>query len=151
MLLFWKILFGGIRSSSVWLDLALLIARLWVGIPMAFVFGIGKLPPPSGFVSSVADLGFPMPSFFAWCAALAEIVGGGLLILGVMTRPAALFLGFTMFVAAFMAKADLSFFDPGRMNPTHFLVFCVLLLLTGAGRLSVDQILRPKPDGKGLR
>lgn len=151
MTLLWKIIFGGIKSSSLPLDFALLIARLWVGIPMAFVWGIGKLPPPPGFVSNVGSLGFPMPTFFAWCAALSEIVGGALLILGVMTRPAALFLGFTMFVAAFMAKADLSFFDPGRLNPTHFLVFCTLLLLTGAGRLSIDQILRPKPDGKGLR
>lgn len=151
MLVIWKLLFGGASSSSLALDLGLLAGRLWVGIPMAFIWGAAKIPPAPGFITTVGNLGFPMPTLFAWCAALSEVVGGAMIALGLMTRPASLLLGFTMFVAAFMQKADESFWDPSRLNPTHYLVFCIVLLLTGAGRLSVDQVLRPKPDGRGLR
>lgn len=143
MTLLWRLLFSGARSTSLKLDLALLVVRLWVGIPMAAIWGAAKLPPAPGFVTNVGNLGFPLPTFFAWCAALSEVVGGGLLVLGVMTRPAAFFLGFTMFVASFLQKANEGFWEPSRLNPTHYLVFCVVLLLAGAGRLSVDQVLRP--------
>lgn len=139
----WKILHGGSRTS-LGTDLALLLVRLWVGLPMALVFGRGKLPPPPTFTSAVADMGFPVPTLFAWAAVLAEVIGGALVAIGLMTRPAAFFLAFTMAVAAFQAKGDLSFFDPGRLNPTHFMVLSLVLLFAGSGRLAVDPLLRPK-------
>lgn len=147
-----KVVFGGSRSKAVGIDVGLLVLRLWVGLPMALVWGPSKIPPAPGFVEAVGKLGFPMPTFFAWCAGMSEVMGGALLVMGLMTRPAALFLGFTMFVAAFWQKAGMEFFSADRLNPTHFLVMCIVLLITGAGRMSADQALRPKAEiGMGGR
>jgi len=50
----------------------------------------GVWGPQPWFINDVAKMGFPLPTFFAWCAVLAEFFGGILLMLGLMTRPAAL-------------------------------------------------------------
>lgn len=146
---FWKILFGG-GKTSLGVDVGLLLLRLWVGLPMAFVYGRAKLPPSPGFISGVGDMGFPMPTLFAWCAAMSEFLGGVLIALGLMTRPAAAALAFTMFIAVFKMKGDLGYWEPDRMNPTHYLVGCLVLLLAGAGRLSCDTVLRPKGRDRGM-
>lgn len=143
MTTFWKLIFGG-GKTSIGVDAGLLILRLWIGLPMAFVYGRGKLPPSPQFVSGVESLGFPVPYFFAWCAVMAEVVGGALLAMGLMTRPAAFFLGFTMCVAVFKAKGEFGLWDLERMNPTHFLIGAVVLFFTGAGKASIDVLLRPK-------
>lgn len=123
-------------------DLGLLIFRLYVGFSMALAFGMAKLPPPEQMITGVEALGFPMPYFFAWCAALSEFLGGILIAVGLYTRYAALFLGFTMSVAAFMAHAN----DPFNVKalPLMFLVSCILLIFTGAGRFSLDSIVRKR-------
>lgn len=121
-------------------DLGVLIFRLFVGLTMALVHGMTKMPPSDGLIGAVTELGFPMPVIFAWSAGLAEVVGGLLIAVGLFTRPAAFFLGFTMAVAAFgqhgndgFAKQELALF---------FLVSCVLLIFQGAGRFSLDRMIR---------
>jgi len=148
---FSKMVFSGARTHALAVDTAILLARLWVGLAMALVYGTQKLPPQVGFIEVVGKLGFPAPTFFAWCAALSEVVGGAMIALGVMTRPAAAMLGFTMFVAAFLQKSGLEFFSPDRLNPTHYLIFCLAILLTGGGRISLDHLLRPRTDARLIR
>jgi putative oxidoreductase len=139
-----NLLFSYTRKTPFSIDVALLLLRLWTGLTMAFFYGIGKMPPPPGFVSRVSDIGFPLPTVFAWAATLSEVVGGILIALGVMTRPAALTLAFTMTVAIFAVKADLPVSDPARMNPQHYLLLCLAIAITGAGRLSIDRLLMPR-------
>jgi putative oxidoreductase len=121
-------------------DLGLLIFRLFIGLTMAFSHGLGKLPPPEQLVTGVAAIGFPMPFFFAWCAALSEFLGGILIALGLFTRYAALFLGFTMAVAGLIVHSA----DPFQVKELAFLFLAsaVLLVFSGAGRFSLDRILR---------
>lgn len=123
-------------------DLGLLIFRVFIGLSMAIAHGLGKVPPPDMLIDGVAGMGFPLPVVFAWGAALSELIGGLLIAVGLFTRPAALSLGFTMAIAAFVAhSADP--FDKKEMA-LLYLVACVLLFFQGAGRFSLDRIFRKK-------
>lgn len=121
-------------------DLGLLLFRLFVGLTLALAHGIGKMPPSEKLITGVEALGFPMPIIFAWCAALAEVLGGILIASGLFTRPAALFAGFTMLVAAFGVHGADAFTK--RELALLYLVSCILLVFQGAGRFSLDRILR---------
>ncbi|MBY0553311.1 DoxX family protein [bacterium] len=123
-------------------NLGSLILRLFVGLSMAFAHGLGKLPPSEQLVSGVESMGFPMPLVFAWAAALSEFLGGLLIVVGLYTRPAALFLGITMAVAALKVHGA----DPYQVKELAFfyLFACLTLLFQGAGHFSLDRILRKK-------
>lgn len=123
-------------------DLGLLLFRLTIGLTMAIAHGMGKTPPPEQFVAGLTALGFPAPILFAWLASLSELVGGALIAAGLFTRHASLFLGVTMAVAAFHAHAA----DPFAKKEMAilFLASCVLLILTGAGKYSLDRLFRKK-------
>lgn len=123
-------------------DLALTMLRVFIGATMAFSHGLGKLPPSEMLVGGVASLGFPMPEFFAWCAGLAEFAGGILLMLGLLTRPAAAFVVFTMVVAAFGVHAA----DPFAKKEMAllYLFASLFFVIHGAGRWSIDHKLTAK-------
>jgi putative oxidoreductase len=142
-------------------DIALLLLRQ-LGLLMALGHGWGKIAALAagqggGFIHGVSELGFPAPAVFAWAAALAEFVGGLCVALGVGTRYAAGFVGFTMFVAAFVRHnahkhllVKLGLFNPGDDvltawgNPELAFIYClgfVAIALLGGGRLALDPLL----------
>ncbi len=146
-----RILFGGSQPNQFGTDVGLFVLRIVAGLSMMTIFE--KLLPREGiwgpqdwFVSDVADMGFPAPLFFAWCAVLAEFVGGFLILIGLATRPATIFLGFTMFVAAFLHH-DMDLFNKG-LKASIFLGLYITLFCSGAGRFSVDRLL--SLDKKGI-
>jgi len=100
----------------------------------------GNMP---GFTEAVAGLGFPMPAFFAWVAALSEFGGGLLIVLGLATRVAAFFVFLTMCVAAFMAQAAAPVGE--RELTLAYFAMSATLVLTGAGSLSLDALIADKP------
>lgn len=142
-----RVVFGGAGTGSFPGDFGLLVVRLTVGGYMAASHGWGKIFGGAGFgpsaemISGVAGLGFPAPTVFAWAAALSEFLGGALIALGLLTRPAAAMMAFTMLVAAFGVNSGWS----AREMALLFFAPCLLLLLIGAGRISVDRFLRPGP------
>lgn len=132
--------FGGVEPSSPPAELGLLGLRVFAGLAMALAHGLGKVPPPSGFVGAVEDLGFPSPMFFAWAAGLAELVGGLFLAAGFLTRFSAFFILVTMLVAAFgrhggegFAEQEMALLYAAAMLP---------FLFAGCGRVGVDQLFR---------
>ena len=131
---------GGTGGSDRVGDVGLLLFRVFVGLALAFGHGLGKLPPSEGFLAGVVEMGFPAATMFAWAAGLSEFVGGLCIALGLMTRPAALFVGITMSVAAFIRQAGDPFTDIEKA--LLFLAAAVLLLFMGAGRYSVDAVLQ---------
>ncbi|MDX1531293.1 MAG: DoxX family protein [Rhodothermales bacterium] len=135
-----RFLFGGPGGAAPIADAGLLVLRLLAGLALAFAHGLGKIPPSEQFVGMVGGLGFPLPGLFAWAAGLAEFGGGLLLAVGLLTRPAALVVAINMAVAFFLAHAD----DPfGQAEKAYlFGAVALLFLLAGAGRYSVDAVIR---------
>lgn len=127
------------NSNPAFNDASLLVLRLFVGLTMALSHGLAKLPPSPQLVEGLASMGFPLPDFFAWCAALAEALGGFLLAVGLLTRPAALFMGITMAVAVFVAHGA----DPFQKKELAlmYLVVAIFFTLHGAGKFSADFYL----------
>jgi len=135
-------LFGGSGGASPLADLGLLWLRLFSGITIAFAHGIGKLPPKPGLIETTGKLGFPLPELFSWAAGLAEFGGGILVAIGLLTRPAAAFLVFTMLVAAFGLHGADPFSDQ-ELALLYSSIFFVYLL-SGPGRFSLDALLRQR-------
>ena len=109
---------------------------------MALGHGLGKIPPSERFVNGTAEMGFPLPEFFAWSAGGAEFGGGLLLALGLLTRPASFFIGCTMLVAGFIRHAA----DPfgGKEKALLYLAISIAFALVGAGKYSIDAVIRSR-------
>ena len=123
-------------------EFGLLIFRVFVGLTMAFAHGMGKFPMSEMMINGVSSMGFPMPEVFAYLAALSELVGGILIAIGLLTRPAAIGLAITMAVAAFGVHAA----DPFQVKELAYVYLFISLFfaLYGGGRLSVDFFLNKK-------
>jgi putative oxidoreductase len=128
-------------------DIGLLLLRVAFGGMMAIGHGWPK------FVKFRGDPGnFPDPlgigstmSFYG--AVGAELVCGAMLVVGVLTRIAALPLAFTMIIAAFVVhKSDPFFMGGGAAKEPAVMYLCAYLavLLLGPGRFSLDHILLKK-------
>lgn len=103
-------------------------------------FGGGGL---EGTAQWMASIGLEPGTLMALLAGGAEFFGGLALILGVLVRPAALTLAVTMVVAIFAVHFQNGLFSAnnGYEFALTLLAISVALLISGAGRLSVDQPL----------
>jgi putative oxidoreductase len=117
-------------------DIGALILRVFAGLALALAHGIGKMPPSEQFIRVVAEMGFPSPEAFAWAAGIAELAGGLLLAIGLLTRPAAIVIAITMLVAAILGEAGNPFVE--RERALLFGVIAIYFVLAGPGRYSVD-------------
>ncbi len=123
-------------------DVALLILRVTFGLGLSLLHGYPKIfgGRMAGFTKTVSEtVGLPFPAFFAWSAALTELVGGLLIAVGLATRPAATLAGLTMMVALFRHRADP--YSTMELAALYLAAF-VLLALTGPGRLALDRFIR---------
>ncbi len=129
-------------------DTGLLIARILLGA--IFVqSGFAKLTALAGFSAGLAKMGVPLASTIAPFAAGVEFFGGLAIILGAWTSLAAvLLIGFTI-VGTFLAHrfwaAPLG--QQGAQNIQFMKNVAIVggflvVLLTGAGRFSLDRLLR---------
>lgn len=135
-----KLLFKTTHENSFINEGAITLLRFTVGILMAGLHGSGKIPPSEQLIGGVTGLGFPAPELFAWLAGLAELLGGIFLAVGFLTRPSALFIAITMFVAAFGMHLQ----DPWSVKELSviYLVVAILFAVRGAGRWSVDNLIK---------
>ena len=93
----------------------------------------------SNFKGSVERTGVPMPHLMAWVAALTEFVGGGLLVLGWLTRPAALLLCGNMGVAIGRVHWKTGLMGQGGYELAVALLGGLLaIVFNGPGAISID-------------
>ena len=126
------------------LDAAWLPLRIGAGLLMA-THGWPKVQNIEGFAGAVEGMGFPAPLFFAWVAALAELVGGLLVAAGALTRSASLSVALTMAAAAFLRHGG----DPlaRKEKALLYLLIFAAFALAGGGPYSVDRLWARRKRG----
>jgi len=102
------------------------------------VFGVGKFVNHASQVGSFRAYGLPAPEAFVYVIGIIEIVGGLLLILGLLTRPAALVLAGDMVGAIVVSGIALGELVSLTLAPAE-LALCLYLLWTGPGALALDR------------
>jgi putative oxidoreductase len=128
-------------NDSALTSFALLVLRVWLGAAMLFIHGLDKLTHYSDMAPKFADpLGIGPQASLA-LVVFAEVVGALLLILGLLTRFAALTLMIDLGVAFLMVhNMKLTGHGSGEMA-FIYLAGYVALLIAGGGTFSVDKSL----------
>ena len=137
-------------SPDFWQQTSWAILRAVIGIVMIHN-GTDKLANIESFAEAyVAYIGLPFPVFFSYVAALTELVGAPLLILGLFTRPAALGLFATMCVAMYhhvlVAGLSIPYLELSAIYAASFLFFTI----NGAGLFSTDALITNWLDKSAL-
>jgi putative oxidoreductase len=114
------------------------LATRVVGGVIFVVFGFGKFVNHTTEVDSFRDYGLPSPDAFVYAIGVIEIVGGLLLVLGLLTRLAALVLAGDM-VGAIIASG-INKGEPISLSlaPAELLA-CLYLLWIGPGSRALDR------------
>jgi putative oxidoreductase len=126
---------------NYWSQTAWTILRVVAGTVMIHN-GLEKLGNIESFAQAyVAVIGLPFPIFFSYVAAFTELIGAPLLVLGLLTRPAAAGLFSTMLVAMYhhvkVAGLSIPYLELSMLYAACFLFF----LVNGAGLFSLDALL----------
>ncbi|EYF08770.1 DoxX family protein [Chondromyces apiculatus] len=130
------------RSGS----LGLLLMRVGAGM-LLVPHGMHKLVDGArSMAEGLAVRGMPAPFVLAVCATLAESVGGVLIVLGLLTRPAAASACITMLVAwSTMHLGEAQFLGTGKGTPFEYPVLLSVLFLAlavaGPGKYSLDALI----------
>jgi putative oxidoreductase len=132
-------------------DLATLLIRIALGTVM-LLHGAQKLFPESlggvGHEKTIEGLtqGAGVPYFVAWLVILTEFFGGLFVVVGFLTRAAAIGIGCVMVGAVLIVHLDHGFFmnwfgqKSGEGYEYHLLAIamCAALAVKGGGRWSID-------------
>jgi putative oxidoreductase len=118
--------------------LGLLVLRIVLGAIFMY-HGYPKLfSDPARWVQTFAKMGFP--GYFAYIAGVLELFGGGVLIIGLFTRGAALLLAIEMGVA--VARVHIPTSGIYALSKYEFPLLlgsaALALTTTGAGLISID-------------
>ena len=140
-----------LTSLNRFRDLGLLVLR--VGLGSMFIYhGLTKLLGGPAFWAQLGmatgTLGIHfLPVFWGFMAAVAEGIGGLLLLMGLLSRPACLLMFINMVVAAsfHLGKGD------GLGLASHAIevgIVFLSLVLIGPGKYSLDEVIRPSKNPK---
>jgi putative oxidoreductase len=134
-----------VGARTGWDDLGKLILRLTVAVLLG-LHGVAKVKGGVGFISGLlAQNG--LPGFLAYGAYVGEIVAPILLILGILTRPAALLVIVQMLFAIFLARrGDIFTIAPVARGggwaielEMFFILAALAIFFFGAGRYSLAK------------
>jgi putative oxidoreductase len=121
-------------------DLALLILRVGLGIIMIY-HGWPKVTDLGGTIEGMSGMGIPAPAVAAIFAAVAEFVGGLLMLVGAFTDIAGLMFATDMLGAIIFvhAKNGFSVANGGVEWPLILVAAALAIALAGPGRYAVGS------------
>lgn len=136
-------------TSSTWatIPLRLALGIAFIGHGAQKVFGSFNGPGFKNFMAFPAPFSFMRPAWL-WmaAAALGELIGGVLIVLGLLTRVGA-FLIVCIMLTVIIGMLWPKFFAPDGMElAVAFLGMALALLITGGGQASVDRMLGGRRD-----
>jgi putative oxidoreductase len=146
----WTKLYGEVVAEEKKLySLYLLLLRLYWGWQLVLI-GVGKLMNLDFVASFFARVGIFWPHFFAPVVATFELLGGITMLLGLGVRitmiPIIIIL-ITALGTAHQAASSELFTDPAVLVtqlPVTFLLTALALLVSGAGKYSLDHFIARK-------
>lgn len=125
-------------------DVALLVTRVLLGT-ILIAHGWQKFSEWTidGTAANFSKMGVPAPTASAWFAALVELAGGVLIVVGALTPLVALLVVLDMLGAFWFVHKDGGVFvtDGGWELVALIGALALAFIGTGAGRLSVDGLL----------
>jgi len=122
-------------------DVVFIGLRSAVGV-IFILHGISKLDP--GFANNLPNMG--LPAEMAIPIALAELIPGILIVLGVLSRLSASLISIIMLGAIFMVKGAQSITGKGGVELDLILLASALvIMIVGPGRISLAQIIKKLP------
>ena len=141
-------------------EVALLVVRVIVGIIIG-AHGWQKLTVigPANFGQSfLAQSGVPLPIFMGYVVTCTEVIGGILLIVGLLSRLAALLLTINLVIATLLVNIHVGLLSStdgvGAELPLALIAGFLAILSAGPGRLSLDYLLgveREAAEGRESR
>jgi putative oxidoreductase len=129
-----------LSPSPLWLDAGLAFIRIVVGFFM-ILHGIEVFDKAlmDNYASWDQFKSFSSPQLMVYTGKTAELIGGILLTIGLLTRVACLILIFTMlYISLFVGKGIIWY---GDQHPFLFVLLGLQFFFTGPGKLSVDYML----------
>ena len=140
-----KILLGNLKNT----DVGLLIMRITFGGLMYYNHGYAKLLGGvdrwyglGGALTNLIGLE-PLRTFFGLMASLSESIFALFIVAGLFTRISSSLLGFTMFIATLRHVLDGDLPEMAIL----YLVFSILMIVSGPGRHSLDNRLFDRFQG----
>ena len=121
-------------------DLGRLLLRVGLGA-MILLHGVAKIVGGPGFIVGLLDKA-GLPSQLAWGVYIGEVIAPLLLVIGMLTRPAAAVIAINMLFAIWLVHMP-ELFARGKSGgwalelQGMFLVAALAVMLLGAGRYSV--------------
>jgi putative oxidoreductase len=140
-----------IKTSTHSMSTGALIIRGILGTVM-FAHGAQKVLGwwgGGGMEKTLAGMGQKFPEILVYAAAYSEFLGGALLLIGLMTRPAAIFVAITMIVASMQHLAG-GFFagNKGMEFPLTLAMMSIAVFFFGPGKYSVDSLIAARKASK---
>jgi putative oxidoreductase len=127
------------KNLSSLQPLGLLLLRAALGI-IFITHGYPKLAHGAGMQRFFIEHG--LPGYFLYVAGVLELFGGGLLLLGLFTRGAALLLAIEMGVAIWKVHGSRGILAVHEYEfPLAMAMGCLALATIGAGIISIDHLL----------
>lgn len=122
--------------------LAPLVVRLFFGY-FWLETGWAKLHNLAAFTERFIGWGIPFPAFSAALSAGTEFVAGGLIMIGLLTRLAAipLIINMVVAIAVVVIKNVGSFDDFVELDEFVYILIFFWLLMAGPGKVSVDTLI----------
>jgi putative oxidoreductase len=138
-------------TNTKTIAIGILLLRIMCGL-ILFVAGAGKVLgwfEGMGMNATIQAFksGSHISTFWIYVSCYAEFIGGFLIIIGWLTRPAAFALFINMLVATLVVGFK-NFFGGGAAYPCLLMVCFLVILLTGPMNFSIDSLIGPMKKGE---